>query len=101
MNIREHAREIRLELERLEQEYATGFLHVTTLANRDKNTVAGIVSEVNLTIASAGLVEGTLRRSTPEEIENLHERHAATRQLLQRQQAALAPKPLSVSVDRR
>jgi L-amino acid N-acyltransferase YncA len=101
MNIKETARDIRERREQLDTAFPNGYLYICTIDNRERAVKGGAVSEVSSSVAAKHIVERTGRVATDAEIEDLHKRHAATRQLLQRQQAALAPRPLSVSVDKR
>lgn len=101
MNIREHARAIRLQREQLDQQFPEGFLHIVTVDNRQHAVTGGGISEVTTQVAAKHLVEGTARIATDQEIEGLRRKHQAAREVILRGQQALSPKPLSVVTERR
>jgi hypothetical protein len=101
MNVRENAREIRVEQERLDKLFPKGFLYMTTLDHREKNMTGGVTSEVTTVVAAKHLAEGTGRLANESEIEALRRKHAATKQVIVRGQMALAPRPLAVTVTER
>lgn len=101
VNIREHAKAIRLRREQLDSEYPTGYLFITTVDNRMHGIKGGGTSEVNTDIAARHLVENTARIATGEEVESLRRKHQAAREVILRGQQALSPKPLSVVTERR
>lgn len=101
MDIRAHAKEVRVKREELDLQFPGGYLYVATIANRLKGTTPGGISEVSVANAAEGIVNRVLRIAGADEIDAYHKRNQATREVILRGQQARDPKSLAVSVERR
>jgi hypothetical protein len=83
MKTAEYYAEVRKQAARLDEQFPQGFCLLTSVANRDKGTVAGNVTEVANDNAARCLAEATHRLATPEEVESWREHQERNRQVAQ------------------
>ncbi len=83
MDIRAYYAEIRTQETVLKGQNPSGFVHVVSEGNQDKNSTGGRVAEVSVYTAAKHLVERTARLATKDEVDAFNE---AARQFKQRMQ---------------
>ncbi len=83
MKTAEYYAEVRKMAARLDEQFPQGFCVLTSVANRDKNTVAGNVTEAANDNAARCLVEGTHRLATEDEVAEWREHQERNRQVAQ------------------
>jgi hypothetical protein len=100
MDIKGFKRDCSKKQAELELVHSSGYVYITSLDNREKQTRAGTVVEVSLQNAARHLVERSATVSTPEEIEGYQQRAEETRQTIIAAGRRFVEKELRISVDR-
>lgn len=75
--------ELKKQVAALDEQFPQGFCLLTSVANRDKGTVAGNTCEVANDNAARCLVEGTHRLAAQEEVADWHEHQERNKQVAQ------------------
>jgi hypothetical protein len=75
--------EVRKQRARLDEQFPQGHCLLTSVANRDKGTVAGNVTEASTENAARCLAEATHRLATDDEVAAWHEHQERNRQQAQ------------------
>jgi hypothetical protein len=98
MDTKQLNQDIREAAAKLMQEYPHGYLHVTSISNRERNSTAGHTVEVSVAQAGKLLVENTHRVATPEEIAAFHVAADARRHAIEAAETRKQPSSFRVSL---